>query len=130
MVLEIRPGSGRSQPPQTQLPGCHVLASQVGEASSSPFFLPRLFLFRLSMFEHIQQWSLSDAVREFVVAGHEVVVEAGAGVNASDQTCRSAGAAIAEAAAEIFAASERIVTVKEPQRTEWLLLRSNQILFA
>jgi len=73
-----------------------------------------------------------DAVREFVAAGHEVIVETGAGdgINASDQTYRSAGAAIADAAAEIFANSQMIVKVKEPQPSEWRLLRANQILFA
>lgn len=73
-----------------------------------------------------------DAVREFVAAGHELIVEtgAGAGLNASDEAYRSAGAAIAGAAPEIFAKSDMIVKVKEPQRSEWPLLRANQILFA
>ena len=73
-----------------------------------------------------------DAVREFVRAGHEVIVQsgAGAGINAGDEVYRSAGAAIAGAAAEIFANCEMIVKVKEPQRSEWILLREHQILFA
>ncbi len=73
-----------------------------------------------------------DAVREFVAAGHEVSVETGAGLglNAPDQAFRAAGAAIAGAAAEIFATSDMIVKVKEPQPSEWPLLRPNQILFA
>lgn len=73
-----------------------------------------------------------DAVREFVTAGHEVLMEsgAGAGLNASDQAYLAAGAGIADTAAEIFARSDMIVKVKEPQPGEWLQLRENQILFA
>lgn len=73
-----------------------------------------------------------DAVREFISVGHEVIVEthAGDGINASDHIYRSLGARIAESAAEVFAAADMIVKVKEPQRSEWLLLRPGQILFA
>ena len=71
------------------------------------------------------------AVREYVHAGHEVVVEtgAGAGIGASDELYRTAGARIAGTAAEIFSAVEMIVKVKEPQPGEWAQLRSGQILF-
>jgi len=41
---------------------------------------------------------------------------AGAGINATDQAYLSAGATIASTAAEIFAKSEMIIKVKEPQR--------------
>jgi alanine dehydrogenase len=73
-----------------------------------------------------------DAVREFVAAGHQVIVQAGAGagINAADEAYRSAGASIVEAASDIFAKSEMIVKVKEPQRSEWMQLHKNQILFA
>jgi alanine dehydrogenase len=73
-----------------------------------------------------------DAAREFAAAGHEVAVQAGAGagLNATDEMYRSAGAAIVETAAEIFAKSEMIVKVKEPQPSEWRQLRRGQILFA
>lgn len=73
-----------------------------------------------------------DAVREFVGAGHEVIVQsgAGAGINATDEVYRLAGAVIAASAAEIFANCQLIVKVKEPQRSEWSLLREGQILFA
>jgi alanine dehydrogenase len=72
-----------------------------------------------------------EAVREFVAAGHELQVEtgAGAGINATDQAYLSAGAAIASTAAEIFAKSEMIIKVKEPQESEWTRLREGQILF-
>jgi len=73
-----------------------------------------------------------EAVREFVGAGHDVTVEtnAGAGINATDQDYVSAGAKIAPAAAQIFAESDLIIKVKEPQESEWTKLHEGQILFA
>jgi alanine dehydrogenase len=70
-------------------------------------------------------------VREYVAAGHNVVVEtnAGAGIGATDEAYRKAGAAIANTAAEIFATADMIVKVKEPQAREWIQLREGQILF-
>ena len=61
------------------------------------------------------------AAREYVAAGHNVIVEtnAGAGIGASDEVYRKAGAAIAGTAAEIFATADMIVKVKEPQAREW-----------
>ena len=72
-----------------------------------------------------------DAVREYVAAGHRVVVEknAGAGIGASDDLYLRAGALIAGDASEIFATAEMVVKVKEPQRSEWVQLRTDQILF-
>ncbi|MBO0733875.1 MAG: alanine dehydrogenase [Methylocapsa sp.] len=72
------------------------------------------------------------SVREFAAAGHEIVVEsgAGAGINAADKDYRAAGASIAGTADEIFANSEIIIKVKEPQEDEWKKLREGQILFA
>jgi alanine dehydrogenase len=71
------------------------------------------------------------AVREYVAAGHSVVVEtsAGAGIGASDEVYRKAGAVIADSAAEVFATTDMIVKVKEPQAREWSQLREGQILF-
>ncbi|MFZ1079848.1 MAG: alanine dehydrogenase [Methylovirgula sp.] len=73
-----------------------------------------------------------DAAREFVAAGHEIAIEtgAGAGIGASDAAYAAVGAKIAAAAAEIFANSELIVKVKEPQPSEWVQLCKGQILFA
>jgi len=72
-----------------------------------------------------------EAAREYVSAGHEVLVEtnAGAGISASDQAYETAGARIVATAAEIFAKAEMIVKVKEPQPSEWTQLREGQILF-
>ncbi len=71
------------------------------------------------------------AVREYVAAGHSVLVEtnAGAGIGATDDAYRKAGANIAASAREVFASSEMVVKVKEPQPSEWTELRENQILF-
>jgi alanine dehydrogenase len=71
------------------------------------------------------------AVREYVAAGHNVVVEtdAGGGIGASDEAYRKAGAVIAGTAAEIFRTCDMIVKVKEPQPREWSQLREGQILF-
>lgn len=71
------------------------------------------------------------AVREYVAAGHRVTVEtgAGSGIGASDDVYRRAGAAIAESARDVFAKSDMIVKVKEPQKSEWPQLREGQILF-
>src|SRR6266702_3973061 len=71
------------------------------------------------------------AVREYLAAGHQVTVEtgAGSGIGASDEVYRRAGAAIAGNASDIFAKSDMIVKVKEPQKSEWAQLRESQILF-
>jgi alanine dehydrogenase len=72
-----------------------------------------------------------DSAREYVAAGHSVVVEtgAGAGIGARDEAYRKAGAVIADTSAEIFATADMIVKVKEPQAREWAQLREGQILF-
>jgi alanine dehydrogenase len=72
-----------------------------------------------------------DAVREYVSAGHEVVVQAGAGsgINAADAAYEAAGGAIVANADAVFATADMIVKVKEPQPAEWKLLRDGQILF-
>jgi alanine dehydrogenase len=71
------------------------------------------------------------SVREAIVHGHAVIVEtrAGAGIGASDDDYRNAGAQVADAAAEVFARGELIVKVKEPQPAERKMLRANQVLF-
>lgn len=70
-------------------------------------------------------------VREYVSAGHSVLVEAnaGAGIGATDDNYRKDGATILSSARELFEASDMIVKVKEPQPSEWTQLRENQILF-
>ncbi len=71
------------------------------------------------------------SVRELVHHGHGVVVErdAGQGIGVADADYRHEGATIAATAAEVFATSDMIVKVKEPQAGERAMLRSGQILF-
>ncbi len=71
------------------------------------------------------------SVREFVAHGHSVLVEhdAGAGIGLGDDAYRAAGAHIAPDAAKVFADSEMIVKVKEPQPVECKRLQPGQILF-
>src|SRR5215471_18236813 len=72
-----------------------------------------------------------EAVREYVTAGHRVLVEtsAGAGIGATDDDYRKAGATILASAREVFCSSDMIVKVKEPQPSKWIQLRETQILF-
>ncbi|MEP9373254.1 alanine dehydrogenase [Mesorhizobium sp. KR1-2] len=71
------------------------------------------------------------AVREYAAHGHDVLVEtgAGAGIGADDNAYRAAGATIARTAEEVFARSDMIVKVKEPQPNEWVQLHEGQILY-
>jgi len=70
-------------------------------------------------------------VRELTHAGHEVLIETGAGngIGVDDEQFRAAGASIAARAADVFAHADMIVKVKEPQPVECALLRSGQVLF-
>jgi alanine dehydrogenase len=71
------------------------------------------------------------SVREYVAHGHDVIVETGAGlgIGADDGAYKAVGATIAKTAAEVFEKSDMIVKVKEPQPSEWVQLRENQILY-
>jgi alanine dehydrogenase len=71
------------------------------------------------------------SVRELVHHGHQIVVEsgAGAGIGFGDRAYETAGARILPSAAEVFAAAELIVKVKEPQPQELESLRHDQTLF-
>jgi alanine dehydrogenase len=70
-------------------------------------------------------------VRELASAGHEVMVEtgAGAGIGIGDEAYRAAGATVLPDARSVFAAAELIVKVKEPQLPECAMLRKGQVLF-
>jgi alanine dehydrogenase len=71
------------------------------------------------------------SVRELTSHGHGVIVEtsAGAGIGASDDDYRAAGAGIVADAREVWQRAELIVKVKEPQPAERKLLRRGQTLF-
>jgi alanine dehydrogenase len=70
-------------------------------------------------------------VRELVDAGHQVLVQSGAGsgIGFDDSHYQSAGALIARAAGDVFASADLVIKVKEPQLEECRLLRSGQTLF-
>ena len=69
--------------------------------------------------------------QDLVACGHIVNIEtcAGLGAGFSDATYVQAGAEVVETAAEVFAQSEMIVKVKEPQAGERKMLREGQLLF-
>lgn len=63
--------------------------------------------------------------------GHEVLVEAGAGVSSgfSDADYIDAGAEIVETVEEVYLRAEMVMHVKEPQPSEYKLIREGQIVF-
>ncbi len=81
---------------------------------------------------HEYRVGLSPAsVKELVHHGHHVTIETGAaaGIGRSDDDYRAVGASISETAEAIFAESEMIVKVKEPQPGECRQLSQGQLLF-
>jgi alanine dehydrogenase len=72
-----------------------------------------------------------EGIRELTRAGHDVVVEAGAGVGSAlpDAEFEAAGAKILPDADEVFEAADMIVKVKEPQPQEYQRFREGQVLF-
>jgi alanine dehydrogenase len=70
-------------------------------------------------------------VHEFVRAGHEVFVEAGAGVGSSisDEEFAAAGATILADAEDVWGAAELVLKVKEPVAEEYDRMREGQVLF-
>ena len=70
-------------------------------------------------------------VHELVVRGHQVMVQASAGLGSgfSDQDYVSAGASLADSAAEVWKSADLIVKVKEPIAAEYPLMRKGQVLF-
>lgn len=71
------------------------------------------------------------SVRELVQAGHQLLVQSGAGegIGVTDEQYQAAGANIAAGAADVYARSDMIVKVKEPQASEFPLIKKDQILF-
>lgn len=70
-------------------------------------------------------------VEELVSRGHQVVVQAGAGLGSglADHDYLRAGAEMVSTGADVFAQADLIVKVKEPQAEEYPLIRSGQTLF-
>jgi alanine dehydrogenase len=71
------------------------------------------------------------SVAELTAAGHEVIVQtqAGMGIDFSDEDYVEAGARIVPDARTVFAQSDMIVKVKEPQPGEIAMLESRHLLF-
>jgi alanine dehydrogenase len=71
------------------------------------------------------------SVREVVHRGHEVVVETNAAqvIGLEDAHYRQAGATIVETASEVWSTADMVVKVKEPQPSEYPLIREDQVLF-
>lgn len=70
-------------------------------------------------------------VNEFVRHGHQVFVEAGAGVGSSltDDEFAAAGATILDTADEVWDTAELVLKVKEPIAEEHHRMRAGQVLF-
>jgi alanine dehydrogenase len=71
------------------------------------------------------------SVAELIAAGHQVFVEAraGNGIDFDDKDYAAVGAKILKTPAEVFAAAEMIVKVKEPQPQEIAMLEARHTLF-
>ncbi|WP_369069924.1 alanine dehydrogenase [Kineococcus terrestris] len=70
-------------------------------------------------------------VHELVGRGHDVLVEAGAGLGSSlpDADYEAAGAKVVAAADDVWAEAELVLKVKEPVAEEFHRLRRDQVLF-
>ncbi|HVS08780.1 MAG TPA: alanine dehydrogenase [Planctomycetota bacterium] len=66
-----------------------------------------------------------------VAAGHEVLVQSGAGEGSrlDDAVYEGAGARIVRSAADVFGTADLVLKVKEPLREEWPLIRPGQTIF-
>jgi alanine dehydrogenase len=70
-------------------------------------------------------------VEELCRAGHQVLVEAGAGLGSGipDERYLEQGATLTTGPADVFSQADLIVKVKEPLAAEWRLMRPGQIVF-
>ncbi|GAB2679847.1 alanine dehydrogenase [Nocardia goodfellowii] len=70
-------------------------------------------------------------VRELVARGHEVVVEAGAGVGSGfeDAAYSYVGARVSASVDEVWGSAELVLKVKEPVAEEYSRMRRGQVLF-
>jgi alanine dehydrogenase len=70
-------------------------------------------------------------VEELTAAGHNVLLEKGAGLGSGivDAHYESVGARIAGSAEEVWSRADLVVKVKEPQPSEWPRLREGQVVF-
>jgi len=70
-------------------------------------------------------------VATMIANGHEVIVETGAGAGAGfpDAEYVEAGATMVDTPADVYAACDMVMHVKEPQPSEYDLIREGQIVF-
>ena len=70
-------------------------------------------------------------VEELVRRGHQVLVEAGAGLGSGivDHNYSNQGCELVSGPEEIFARADMVVKVKEPMPSEWPFIRKGQVLF-
>jgi alanine dehydrogenase len=70
-------------------------------------------------------------VDSLVRRGHEVVIQAGAGVSSriTDADYEAAGATIAATAADVWSTADLLIKVKEPIASEYGHLRADQVVF-
>jgi alanine dehydrogenase len=70
-------------------------------------------------------------VEALVEHGHSVLVERSAGLGSGfdDDTYRQAGAAILDTPGEVYGQADMVMHVKEPQPSEYELIREDQIVF-
>jgi alanine dehydrogenase len=70
-------------------------------------------------------------VKALVDAGHEVMVQAGAGIGSglTDETYTAVGAKLVADPREVWGGAEMIVKVKEPLRDEYELMQDNQTIY-
>src|ERR1700733_5165516 len=68
---------------------------------------------------------------ELTAAGHSVLIEVGAGLGSGilDAQYEAAGATMVPDTATIWGQADLIVKVKEPQASEWPMMRAGQALF-
>ena len=72
-----------------------------------------------------------DNVKAYVAAGHEVLIEKGAGLGSSftDKEYKAAGAKLVAKAADVWKDADMMVKVKEPLEEEYPLFHEGLILF-
>lgn len=70
-------------------------------------------------------------VKSLVSEGHKVLVESGAGIGSgiANEDYAASGAEMVKSAADVYEKADMVMKVKEPQPTEFGLLREGQILY-
>ncbi len=72
-----------------------------------------------------------NAANAYVLAGHEVFIQKGAGLGSAipDEEYVAAGAKILPDAAAVWSSSDMIVKVKEPMPEEYDKMKENQLIY-